>query len=148
MASIPGAAGPGAPFPQWFYNTLTHTVSEVTSPATKGIAESVSFPAKLIFFTSQKAADDYLKSQGGGADISKSPITKVANTATDTATAAPTGLAAIGNFFGDLSQANTWIRVAKVLIGGTLLIVGLAKLTGVDKQVAVLGKAVAKTPLL
>ena len=57
-------------------------------------------------------------------------------------------LASVEQFFGDLSSANLWIRVAKVIIGGALLIVGLAKLTGADKSVAVLGKAVAAAPLL
>ena len=54
----------------------------------------------------------------------------------------------VTGFLGDLSSANLWIRVAKVIIGGALLIVGLAKLTGADKSVAVLGKAVAAAPLL
>jgi hypothetical protein len=38
------------------------------------------------------------------------------------------GIAAVGDFFGRLSQANTWIRVAEVLLGAALLIIGLAKL--------------------
>lgn len=54
----------------------------------------------------------------------------------------------IFQFLGQLSSANLWIRVAKVIVGGALLIVGAAKLTGADKQVATLGKAVAKAPLL
>jgi hypothetical protein len=51
-------------------------------------------------------------------------------------------------FLGQLSNGNLWVRVAKVAVGGALLIVGAAKLTGADKQVAALGKAVAKAPLL
>ena len=39
-----------------------------------------------------------------------------------------TGLAAIGDFFQRLSQANTWIRVGEVLLGLALIIIGLAKL--------------------
>lgn len=62
------------------------------------------------------------------------------------------GLEAIGGFFNGLkaalTSANLWIRVAKVAIGGVLMIVGLAKLTGADKQVAVLGRAAAAAPLL
>ena len=43
-----------------------------------------------------------------------------------------TGLASIGDFFSRLTNANTWIRVGKVLVGGVLLIVGLAHMTGAD----------------
>lgn len=52
------------------------------------------------------------------------------------------------SFLSALGSATLWVRVAKVVIGGTLLIVGAAKLTGVDKQVATVGKVVAKAPLL
>lgn len=48
--------------------------------------------------------------------------------------AAP-GLAAIGAFFSSLGAAATWIRVAKVAIGGTLVIVGVAKMTGAGKVI-------------
>lgn len=40
------------------------------------------------------------------------------------------GVSQIGDFFGALGQSNTWIRVAKVLVGGVLLIVGLVHITG------------------
>lgn len=40
------------------------------------------------------------------------------------------GLAAIGAFFNDLSDANTWIRVGKVLTGGALIIVAVVSMTG------------------
>lgn len=53
---------------------------------------------------------------------------------------------ALGGFFQALSEANTWIRVAKVAIGGLLLIVGVAKLAGVNS--GTVGKAVALAPLL
>ena len=56
------------------------------------------------------------------------------------------GVDAIGHFFNNLGNANTWIRVAKVTIGGALLIVGIAKLTGVEK--GIVGKAVKAAPLL
>lgn len=35
------------------------------------------------------------------------------------------GVAAIGDFFSRLSEPNTWLRVAEVLIGGVLIIVSL-----------------------
>lgn len=56
------------------------------------------------------------------------------------------GIDAIGAFFNTLGNVNTWIRVGKVVIGGTLLIVGLAKITGMEK--GIVGKAVKAAPLL
>jgi hypothetical protein len=54
------------------------------------------------------------------------------------------GLTQIGGFFGALSDSNTWIRVAKVVIGGMLVIVGLSDITGSDHAVA---QAARKIPL-
>jgi hypothetical protein len=56
------------------------------------------------------------------------------------------GLGTIGNFFSGLTQANLWIRVLKGVIGGALMLVGIAKLTGVQKGIA--GTAVKVAPLL
>lgn len=55
-----------------------------------------------------------------------------------------TGLAAIGDFFQRLTQANTWVRLAKVIIGGSLLIFGLVHMTGADSAAA---RAVKMIPL-
>ena len=44
--------------------------------------------------------------------------------------------ASIGQFFAALGQSSTWIRVAKVIIGGALVIIGLAHMTGADNTVA------------
>lgn len=48
--------------------------------------------------------------------------------------------ASIGNFFAALGEANTWIRVAKVIVGGVLLIVGLVHITGADSGTKVVGQ--------
>lgn len=139
-SAAPGAAGPGAKFPQWFVNTTTHTVSEVTSAQTKAAAEAVSFPAKLVFFTSQAAADNFLKANGGGGDISGSPLTKAANSGTDAATqAAKDAISweqALTNFLLALQNPSTWLRATKIVGGGALLIIGLAHITGADNAVA------------
>ncbi len=47
-----------------------------------------------------------------------------------------TGINAIGAFFNDLGKANTWIRVAKVIVGGLLLIIGIVHITGAGGAVA------------
>jgi hypothetical protein len=41
------------------------------------------------------------------------------------------GLAAIGDFFGRLGQANTWIRIGEVALGLLLVAIGVAKMTNV-----------------
>jgi hypothetical protein len=56
---------------------------------------------------------------------------------------------AIEGFFQAFTDANTWIRVAKVVIGGAILLTGLSKLTGADKAIGgVAATAVKAAPLL
>lgn len=43
------------------------------------------------------------------------------------------GISSVTDFLQGLTSANLWIRAAKIVIGGTILIVGLVKLTGADK---------------
>ena len=47
-----------------------------------------------------------------------------------------TGVNAIGAFFNDLGNSNTWIRVAKVVIGGLLLVIGIVHITGISGAAA------------
>ena len=54
------------------------------------------------------------------------------------------GLAQIGAFFGALTQANTWIRVIKIVFGGALMLFGLTHMTGADNAVA---QTVKRIPL-
>lgn len=62
------------------------------------------------------------------------------------------GAAAISSAEGlesALGNATLWIRVAKVAVGGAILLVGLAKLTGADKAIGgVASKAVKVAPFL
>jgi hypothetical protein len=51
-------------------------------------------------------------------------------------------LDAISGFIKALTEANTWIRVAKVIIGGTLVIVGLAHISGAGNAVATTARRV------
>ena len=53
------------------------------------------------------------------------------------------GLSQIGNFFGTLTQANTWERVGMGILGVMLIGVGVAKLTGADKVVEEAAKTAA-----
>lgn len=51
-------------------------------------------------------------------------------------------LAAIAGFFSALTESSTWIRVAKVITGGMLLIIGLVHITGVDNAAANIARKV------
>jgi len=60
-----------------------------------------------------------------------------------------TAISSVEDFLQGLTSANLWIRVAKVTVGGVILIVGLVKLTGVDKAAGgIAAKAVKVAPLL
>jgi hypothetical protein len=65
--------------------------------------------------------------------------------ATGVATGIPSWEGSLTSFLGDLTSAATWLRIAKVLIGGAMLLVGVAKLTGAS---GVAAKAVKLAPLL
>ena len=55
------------------------------------------------------------------------------------------GVNAIGDFFNKLSEANTWLRIAEGILGGILIAVSLAKLTGVEN---VISQTVKKIPIM
>jgi hypothetical protein len=58
-------------------------------------------------------------------------------------------ITSVENFLTGLTSANLWIRAAKIVIGGALLIVGVAHMTGADKAAGgVLKDAVKAAPLL
>jgi hypothetical protein len=52
-----------------------------------------------------------------------------------------TGVNAIGGFFSDLGQRNTWLRVGKVAIGLVLIIVGLVQITHAQKVISSVAEA-------
>jgi len=82
-------------------------------------------------------------------DNSSNPLGAAANIASDATQAGSTAIGTVENFLQGLTSRNLWIRVAKITIGGAILIVGLAKLTGADKAVGGLAsKAVKVAPLL
>lgn len=76
-------------------------------------------------------------------DITGNPAKDAGHAAAAAAGSVP-GLSAIGDFFGRLAQASTWIRVAEVILGAGLIIVSLARLaagTPVGQAAAKAGKA-------
>jgi hypothetical protein len=84
------------------------------------------------------------EAQPGGANANiLNPATAVKAGATGLVNSIP-GLAQIGDFFGALSEKNTWIRVAKVIVGSVMIIVGLSKLTGAGDAVGGAAKTAAR----
>lgn len=51
------------------------------------------------------------------------------------------GLAAIGDFFARLGQANTWIRAGQAVLGLILIGIGLARITGTANLASTIVKA-------
>jgi hypothetical protein len=91
--------------------------------------------------TEAQAAAAAVKEFPGGKTPTSSIATGAANEVQN-----ETGVntASVSSFLTSLSSANTWIRVAKVIIGGVLLIVGIVHITGADNAVA---SAARKVPL-
>lgn len=55
----------------------------------------------------------------------------------------------LGHFLNDLTQRELWIRIGKIVLGGTLLLIGLVKLTGADQKIGgVAAKATKLAPFL
>jgi hypothetical protein len=107
-------------------------------------------------YTTLSALEAYAKANNikyinDPAASSGNPVTGNENLITSSAGSAANalGIGSISGFLTALSSANTWIRVAKVTIGGVILIVGLAKLTGADQKAgSFAAKAIKAAPLL
>jgi hypothetical protein len=56
------------------------------------------------------------------------------------------GLSQIGDFFGALTQGNTWIRVGKIAAGAILIIAGLMTLMPKQTELGVLTDVATKLP--
>jgi hypothetical protein len=121
MASAPGAAGPGAKYPQWTVNTSGWVVAEVIDAAEKTLAEASVYPDTLVFFTSKSAADNYVKSKGGTPVTS--PLAAAGGQAALNAGAA--AVTAAANPLAALFQSSIWLRVAEAVAGLILLGIGL-----------------------
>jgi hypothetical protein len=57
-------------------------------------------------------------------------------------------LGQIANFFSQLGQANTWIRVGEVVLGLILIAVGLAKITHAVPVATEIAKTASKAAIL
>jgi hypothetical protein len=141
----------GIPFlpDHWYYNTesgeLTHgnNLENLGNNVFGGLGwHELNIPGSD---SEAQAAAAAVKEFPGG----KPPTTSIAKGEAnaleqETGVSLPTGINAIGDFFNRLTDKNTWIRFAKIVVGGALLIIGLAHMTGADNAVA---SAARKVPL-
>jgi hypothetical protein len=96
--------------------------------------------------TAAQAAAEAVKEFPKGKTPTTSLATGAANEVQNQTGISAGGLAAIGDFFSKLGQANTWLRVAEVLLGAGIIIVALAKLasdTPAGRAAVKAGKAAA-----
>jgi hypothetical protein len=129
-----GQAGPNDGFPQWGIDQTAPPAAGQAGGGTWKITEAKTAADKarlltqgyLLWFTSQKAAQDFINSQYGAFNGS-----------------IPGGqvFAGLSDFFGRLTEANTWLRAGEIAIGIVLIGIGVAKLTGTTNLVAKAVKA-------
>lgn len=133
---IPGAAKTTSGFPQWGINN-SGAVIEASSSSEK---TSYTNEGYSLWFTSQSAAKNFASSQTGAGTGSIGIGSDISN-AFDSFSSWTDGLKTIEE---DVTSKALWIRAAKIIIGGGLLIIGIAHITGADNAVAT---AARKVPL-
>lgn len=94
----------------------------------KGLGESVA----QILSLSAKNAEEIAKGTVSGLNKTGKKVTSVPGL---------TGVAAIGDFFSRLTEANTWLRVGEVVLGIILLGIGVARITGAQNAISSVVKA-------
>jgi hypothetical protein len=139
----------------WWYNTESGALTSSGSVQTffqqlqSGVGLGAGWHQLPIPSTDTEAAAaaEAKKLYPAGTAPTTSVQTQVSNSVSQEATGSATGLAGlsqIGVFFSALGDKNTWIRVAKVIVGGVMLIVGLVHITGAGGAAA---DAARKVPL-
>ena len=95
-------------------------------------------------YTSKSAAENAVGSSTGTTGVG--PGIANPDSKANQPPALPTGLDAIGDFFADLSQEATWIRVAKILVGATIIIIGIVVMVKDTSTVKAIGKVASAVP--
>lgn len=130
MASIPGAAGPGAPFPQWTVILGgSQIVGKVSNAVTKAGLEATSWPSKVYFFTSEAAAQAFANSNGGSAQ--EGPLAPAVSAGQSALNAGGSAIASAKNplqFLQALFTRQNAIRFAEGILGVALILVAVAEL--------------------
>lgn len=121
MATTPSGGTPGlagSTFPQWGAGGGTPGSSagwKIVKAADSAQKLSWEQQGYLTWFASAAAARSFVSSQSSAYGSGTVPVAS--------------GLAAIGDFFSRLGQANTWLRVGEVALGLILVAVGVARIT-------------------
>jgi hypothetical protein len=123
-------------FPQWGVKQTTatttgsgagdYTTLEATTAAEKQTDIDNGYD---VWFSSAAAASSYISSESSSLNGNISSVVS-------------TPLQEAESIWGTLTSANLWIRIAKVLAGGVMLLVGLAHITGADNAAASLARKV------
>ena len=130
-----------AAYNAWLGNGAFNGWQVLSGPFTSEAAARAWSPAPLT-------ASDWVAAGVAGVVIGagNEPDASTALAVGKSAASTLTGINAIGDFFQRLTQSHTWIRVAEVLLGLGLIVVGLAKLSSgsaVGKAAVKAGKAAA-----
>lgn len=125
--------------PTWWYNNVTGVIEHQTNALVQA-----SLYANPVWkgFGTQAAAKAWQKSHKPvGASL---PGAGTVKQGMDGAQAAAKAVDVQG-FLGAMTNPNTWLRTAEVMLGLVLIVVGLVKLTppGVTKNVKTIGKVAA-----
>jgi len=135
--TTPGAAGPGAKFPQWTVvqqgSSTTGIIGEVGNALIKTTVETVAWPNKVLFFTTKQAAQDYINSHGGAASAPLQAVASAAQAPLNTATGVvESATGGVGDFLAFPEKALGWIsnrsnivRVVKVVVGSLMILTGI-----------------------
>lgn len=125
------------------FEKATGALPSQTMPASFRQEPDKGFPTKAA---AQAFANSFNKSGQGKGATGAAPYNDYINAGLPGSTPANplSGLAAIGDFFNKLSDANTWLRVFEVGLGIVLIAVGVAHMTGIPNVVA---SAVGATPV-
>lgn len=164
MATNPDAGHPGDDY----YVSPTGTIQQQSNPVAVLALKAAGYVGPYDWSDAKAKADEALLAkagQAGGAEIGDLTTGGVANQGTRSGSAeagssvgakAESGLDSIDSavehavstfegFIQGFTSANLWVRIAKVVLGGALILVGVAKLTDAG---GVLKKAVDVAPLL
>jgi hypothetical protein len=105
-------------------------------PGSSAYANAQAFLEIILVQGLDKALAEGVGGAGSTAAGVPAAAAQGASNAYNTLTAPLTGINAIGAFFNSLGKSGTWIRVAKVVFGGALLVVGLVHITGISGAAA------------
>lgn len=115
----------------YYAQPSTGTIQRQDNPFAVAALKAVGFQGPFTWDQAQSAIGNYQQATAGTPAGNATQAAKNTYHAAQAAASANplSGLAAIGDFFSRLSQANTWLRIGEGLLGIILIAVGLAKMT-------------------